>query len=119
MAIDKDFAAYVQELLVGLGPIWIKPMFGVAGVYVDDLMFAVIGDGSLYFRVDAEVEDRFRAEGSQPFVFKDRDGRETPLSYWSCPAAALESSEEAESWARLSIEAAMCKRAEKGKRRKA
>ncbi len=116
MAFSKDFAAYVQELLGGLGPIRVKPMFGAAGVYVDDLMFAIISDDSLYLRVDPEIEDRFAAEGSTPFVYKARDGQEMQLGYWSAPEAALEDPDEAQAWARLSLEAAMRKKAPKGKK---
>ena len=118
MAFSKDFAAYVQELLIGLGPVRVKAMFGAAGVYVDDLMFAVISEDSLYLRVDSELEDQFRAEGSAPFIFRTRAGEETALGFWSIPEAALEDPEEAEVWARLSIAAAMRKQASKGKKRK-
>ena len=117
MAFSKDFAAYVQELLVGLGPVRVKAMFGAAGVYADDLMFAVISGDTLYLRVDSELEDRFRAEGCAPFIYRTRAGDETALGFWSIPEAALEDSEEAEAWARLSIAAAMRKQASKGKKR--
>ena len=118
MAFSKDFAAYVQELFGGLGLVRVKGMFGGAGVYADELMFAFIADDSLYLRVDAEIEDRFRAEGSQPYIFHMRDGREIAISYWSAPEAALEAPEDAEIWARLSLGAAMRKQASKGKKRK-
>ena len=118
MAFSKDFAAYVQELLAGLGPVRVKPMFGAAGLYANDLMFAIISDDSLYLRVDSELEERFRAEGSAPFVYKARDGQEMQLGYWSAPEAALEDPDEALTWARLSLEAAMRKQASKGKKRK-
>ncbi len=117
MAFSKAFAAYIQELFGGLGLVRVKGMFGGAGVYADELMFAFIADDSLFLRVDAEIEDRFKAEGSQPYIFHMRDGREVAISYWSAPEAALEAPEEAETWARLSLGAALRKQALKARKR--
>jgi len=118
MAVDKDFVAYVKELLAPLGPVAVKPMFGGAGVYLDDLMFALLAYGTLYFRVDDQTEDRFRDAGSEPFIYGGIKGREVSLGYWRAPDDALEGPDEAEPWARLAYEAALRKRAGKGKRRK-
>jgi DNA transformation protein len=118
MGVSRDFAAYVQELFAPLGVIRVKQMFGGAGVYADDLMFALIHDDALYLRVDAEIEARFREAGSQPFIYKTKDGAEMSLGYWRAPDEVLESPEEAEPWARLSIEAALRKQRAKPKKKK-
>ena len=118
MAVSKDFSAYVVELFEGLGPIRIKPMFGAAGVYAHDLFFAVIDDDTLYLKVDAEIEARFQQAGSEPFVYKTRDGAEISMGYWRAPEAALEDPDEALSWARLSLDAAARKKASKGKKKR-
>ncbi len=112
MAVGKDFRAYIEELFAPLGAVRIKPMFGGAGVYADELMFAIIADDVLYFRVDEATEARFREAGSEPFVYKARDGRDMVMGYWRAPDDALESPDEAEPWARLGIEAAVRKKAE-------
>ena len=117
MAVSKDFSAYVAELLGALGPIRIKPMFGAAGVYAHDLFFAVIDDDTLYLKVDDEIEARFREAGSEPFVYRARDGTELQMGYWRAPEAAMEDPDEALSWARLSLDAAMRKKASKGKKK--
>ena len=114
MAVDKDFVAYVRELLAPLGPVAVKPMFGGAGVYLDGLMFALLAYGTLYFRVDDQTEDQFRDAGSEPFIYAGIKGREVSLGYWRAPDDALEGPDEAEPWARLGLEAAMRKRAAKG-----
>ena len=119
MAVSKDFSAYVTELLAGLGLIRIKPMFGAAGVYAGDLFFAVIDDDVLYLKVDAENEAQFRDVGSEPFVYRTRDGAEMTMGYWRAPEAALEDPDEAMAWARLSLDAARRKQASKTKKKKA
>ena len=117
MAVSKDFIAYVQELLAPLGVIRTKRMFGAAGVYVDELFFAVIDDDALYFRVDDEIEPAFRAAGSAPFVFRSHDGQEMKLNFWRAPAEAMEGPEEVEPWARMSIDAALRKKASKRRKK--
>lgn len=119
MSVSPEFADHVRELFGGLGPLRNKPMFGVVAIYADDLIFAIIADDVLYLRTDAETEARFRAAGSEPFIFVDKDGRETPMSYWRAPDEALDDQAAAEDWGRLSLEVALRKQAKKRKKRKA
>jgi DNA transformation protein len=116
MAISPDFKAYVEELFAPLGPITVKRMFGGAGVYAGDVMFALVSDDELYLKVDAQIEAEFRAAGCEPFIYTGRDGQEISLGYWRAPDEALESSGEAEPWGRMSLEAALRKRAGNRKR---
>ena len=118
MAVSADFKAYVEELFAGLGPVRIKTMFGGAGVYADDLMFALIDDDTLYLRVDDEIRAQFEAAGSTPFIYQVHDGRQMSLGYWRAPDDALEGPDEAEPWARLSLAAALRKKVAKPKPRK-
>jgi DNA transformation protein len=116
--VSQDFIEYVHELLAPLGVIRVKRMFGAAGVYLDEVFFAVLDDDQLYFRVDEEIEDRFRAAGSEPFIFRMNDGREAPLNFWRAPDAAMDGPDEAAPWARMAFEAALRKKAAKGRRKK-
>ena len=118
MAVSKDFIAYIEELLTPLGTIRTKRMFGAAGVYVDELFFAVIDDDTLYFRADEQTEPAFRDAGSAPFVYRSRDGQEMQMNFWRAPAEAMDGPDEAAPWARLGIEAALRKKAQKGKKKR-
>ncbi len=118
MAVSKAFCDFVQELLAPVGAVSIKRMFGGAGVYADELMFGLIADDTLYLRVDAETEPQFRAAGSEPFVYRMRDGSETSMGYWRAPEEALDDPEQAAPWTRLALEAAVRKRAQQGRKRR-
>jgi DNA transformation protein len=117
VSVSQDFIDYAHELLAPLGPIRVKRMFGAAGVYVDELMFAILDSDTLYFRVDEETEPRFRDAGSDPFIFHMKDGREVAMSYWRAPDEALDGPEQAGPWARLALEAALRKRSKKRPKR--
>jgi len=118
MAYSPSDGEWVQELLAGLGPLTIKRMFGAAGVYHEGLMFAVIDDGVLWLRADAENVEALKAAGSRQFEFQSRDGEVMQLSYWTIPETAVDDPDEACDWARASIEAARRKAAAKKKPRK-
>jgi len=119
VAVSKDFIEYVQELFAPFGPVRVKRMFGAAGVYLDDLFFAVIADDALYLKVDEENKPRFVERGSTPFLYPMPDGRQVEMSYWRAPDEALESADEAEPWVRLALDAARRSKAKKpGQRRK-
>src|ERR1700687_3509283 len=52
MAASDSFAEFVREQLAPLGPVTMRRMFGKTGVFCDGLMFGMVTDNTLYFRVD-------------------------------------------------------------------
>ncbi len=114
MTVSQAQIEQALELLGGLGPLRPKRMFGAVGLYCDDLFFAVLGEETLYFKVDAETEPRFREAGSTPFTFES-DGKLVSMAYWRIPETALDDPEEAVDWARLGVDAALRALARKAK----
>jgi DNA transformation protein len=106
--MSKDFIAYLQELFADFGAVTVRAMFGGHGLYHDGVMFAVAFEDGLYLKVDSQTRDRFEAEGCMPFVYTQTD-KPLTMSYWSAPAAAMDSSQAMLPWARLAFEAALRK----------
>ena len=116
MAVAPGLGERVMELFGGLGDLRCRPMFGALGVYADDLFFAVADDGDIYVKADDATEGEFRAAGSEPFSFTDRDGQVQTMRYWRLPADAYDDPDEALRWGRLGLEAALRARAARPKR---
>ncbi len=116
MAYDSRTGEFVRELLAGLGEVRIQRMFGGAGVYFDDLFFAIIDDDVLYLRADEADRPAYAAAGSRQFTYSMKDGQLQSMAYWSLPDTAADDPDEAVRWARLAVEAARRKAA--GKRTK-
>ncbi|AOU98425.1 hypothetical protein BI364_11075 [Acidihalobacter yilgarnensis] len=95
---ETEFVAYVLELMHPLGPIRAKRMFGGHGVFLDDLMLALIVDGILYLKTDARTQSEFTARGLNAFSYIRRN-REVRLSYHQAPEEALENAEDMRLWA--------------------
>lgn len=105
---STDFVVYLQELFAGLGVVSARAMFGGHGLYHDGVMFAVAFEEGLYLKVDGQSRALFEAEGCAPFVYTQTD-KPLAMSYWSAPAAAMDSPQAMLPWARLAFEAALRK----------
>ena len=92
-------------LLLPLGPVRARAMFGGWGLYLDEVMFALIAFDRLYLKVDDQTVERFSDAGSEPFTY---EGKKKPvqMSYWTAPAGAMESAAELQPWAELALAAA-------------
>ena len=108
----------LKELFSAFGPVSIRRMFGGAGVFAEEIMFALISDGDLYFKADEETIPAFHAEGAGPFVYGAR-GRRVVMSYWRLPDRLLDDPEELAQWARAALRTARRAAASKLPRRKA
>jgi DNA transformation protein len=58
------FVARVLGLLLPLGPVQARAMFGAHGLYLDGLIFAVVTKDALFFKIDAISRDRFIKRGA-------------------------------------------------------
>lgn len=102
--MDNPFHDYVQDLFADIGRIRIRKMFGGAGVYSGEDMFALIDKEQLYVKADDALKADLEAQGGAPFVWTNPDtGRTITMSYVSLPDAALDDTEMAAQWARQAL----------------
>jgi DNA transformation protein len=105
MAVDDDYLAWVLEQLSAAGGISLRRMFGAVGLYRGDIFFAIISDGTLYFKAGdsnrAEYENRHMSR-FRPY----RDRPELSMTYYEVPADVIEDPEECVAWALRSVAAA-------------
>lgn len=107
----SGFNDFVLELFEGLGPVRIRRMFGGAGVYAGETMFALIDDEVVYLKTDEPLRAELQAEGSQPWIYSRAPGKWEETSYWRLPEAALDDPDEAVAWARKALAVAEAKAA--------
>ncbi|GAB4056779.1 TfoX/Sxy family protein [Uliginosibacterium sediminicola] len=106
MALSAEYQEYLRELFAPLGAIRIKRMFGGAGIYLDEVMFALLAQDTLYLKVDAENRAAFDAAGLEAFSYTAR-GKLVKLSYCRAPDEALDSPALMQPWARSALGAAL------------
>ena len=103
MAVSSEFAEHLRDLFVALGPAETRRMFGGAGVYLGDAMFALVINDTLFMKADAELAMVYAEAGSEPFFYDTRDGGRTIHGLMRLPDSALDDPDEALEWARRSL----------------
>lgn len=105
MAKPPDpFHEFVAELFAPMGTVSIRRMFGGAGVFRDGLMFALLGDDTVYLKTDAKLRADLEAEGCTPFIWtKPSTGEEIDMGYVSLPSSAMDDPDEASGWAQRAL----------------
>ena len=106
MKQHDEFVDYLLELMQPLGPVSAKAMFGGYGIYIDELMFAIVVDDVLYLKTGADNRPDFEQRGLRPFTYL-RGGKTCSMSYSEAPAEVLDDPEKMKTWANSAIEAAL------------
>lgn len=117
----NPFHEFVAELFAPMGPVSIRRMFGGAGVFQDGLMFALLGDDTVYLKTDAALRADLVEEGCAPFIWtKPSTGEEIDMGYVSLPSSAMDDPDEASGWGKRAMAVARTKAAKaKPKKKKA
>jgi DNA transformation protein and related proteins len=115
---DDSFKEFVLDQLSALPDVRARAMFGAHGLYCGERFFAILDEGRLFFKTDAQSQADYIARGMGPFTYESR-GKVTTMSYHEVPPDVLENREELAAWARRAIAtAAQSKEATKTPRSK-
>jgi DNA transformation protein len=109
MKKHDEFVDYLLEQMQPLGPVTAKAMFGGYGIYIDDLMFALVADDVLYLKTNTDNLPDFEQRGLCPFSYT-RNGKSFNMSYSEAPAEVLEDTDIMRRWGNRAIAAALSNR---------
>src|SRR5262249_39448807 len=102
MSVSPSYRTYILEQLGrGIQDVRGQSMFGGGGIYPGKLFFALIGDDTLYFKVDDSKRSDFESRGMDPFRPYGEDGE--VMHYYRVPEDLLEDPEELCVWAEKAI----------------
>ena len=106
MKKQDEFVTYLLELLQPLGPVSARAMFGGYGIYIDDIMFALVADDVLYLKTNQETLPEFEQRGLSPFQY-ERNDKSYNMSYCEAPEEFMEDPDAMRYWSNMAIEAAL------------
>jgi len=106
MVASDSFAEFLREQLAPLGRVTLRRMFGKTGVFCNGLMFGMVTNDTLYFRVDEDNRAVFKEAESVPPLNYEKQGRTIDLSFWRAPERLLDEPDELVTWARAALAAA-------------
>ena len=102
----NDFVRHVLDLLEDFDGVSAKRMFGGHGLFRHDVMFGLVYDDTLYFKVDDGNREEYEIRELPPFRYEKKN-KTIALSYRQAPADALDDPDMLAAWARRAWEAAM------------
>lgn len=103
----------VGDLLADIPGISSRAMFGGWSVYKAGVIFAIIADDRIYFKVDDTNRTDYERYDSRPFVYAQGNHKPTTMSYWELPEEISEDREQLCVFVQRAVEASL-----RAKRRK-
>ena len=116
--MDEGLYAWVQEALEPLGAVTMRKMMGGATLYLDGIVFAILHEGEIWLKADAETDAIWDAEGCERFSMTFKDGRVDTMNYRRAPSDVYDEPEAMQRWAKLAIDAGLRGAAKKKPRKK-
>ena len=105
MVASDVFAEFLRDQLAPLGRITMRRMFGKTGVFCDAVMFGMVTENTLYFRVDDQNQMTFQEAKSFPPLNYQKKGCTIDLSFWRVPERLFDEPDEFVNWARAALAA--------------
>ena len=106
MVASNAFAEFLREQLAPLGRLTMRRMFGKTGVFCDGVMFAMVTENTLYFRVDDQNRATFAEAEAFPPLNYEKGGQAIDLSFWRTPERLFDEPDELIAWAQAALQAA-------------
>ena len=104
--VESGFVHFVVESLQSLGPVVAKRMFNGHGIFLHDVMFALVAWDTLYFKVDDETRPSFEEKGLEPFSYTDQRGRSMTMPYFEAPPEGIDDPTLLKAWGKEAYAAA-------------
>ena len=102
----EQFVEYVVDLSQVIGPVYSKRMFGGHGIFLEGVMFGLVFNSTLYFKVDSDSRERYVSRGLDPFSY-ERKGKIANLNYYQAPEEVLDDLEIMRDWSSYAFEVAI------------
>jgi DNA transformation protein and related proteins len=106
MVASPAFGELLREQIAPLGQLTMRRMFGKTGVFCEGVMFAMVTEDTLYFRVDDQNRATFKEAESSPPLNYSKQGRTIDLAFWCVPDRLIDEPDELVTWARAALAAA-------------
>jgi DNA transformation protein len=105
VAYDQGLAEWVAEALAPIGDVSLRKMFGGAGLYLDGVIFAILGRDDLWFKADAQSDAAWDEIAPERFAVTARDGKAMTMNYRRAPSDAHDDPDALRRYAELALEA--------------
>jgi DNA transformation protein and related proteins len=107
MPVSADFRDHLLDQLEPLGPVSARRMFGGAGLYYGNVMFALLINDIMYLKTDEASQAAFEDAGSGPFSYQRGDKQQALKTLWRVPDEVMDDVDDLLTWSRTAVDAAL------------
>ncbi|MEN9342350.1 MAG: hypothetical protein RIQ54_606 [Candidatus Parcubacteria bacterium] len=106
---QNDFLAYVlYDVLAGISGITSRRTIGGSFIlYKEGVIFGLVADNQLYFKVDEHNKQSFTDRQCRPFTYQNQEGEDVALSYFEVPDEVVENKQLIGEWINQSCAASI------------
>lgn len=97
----------MSDLFFDIEAITSKKMFGGYGFYKGGIIFAIMINGQLYFKVDNQTRPDFETLDSHPFSYKSAKNKTVTMSYWTVPESVMEDHDQLLQWIENAVQVSL------------
>ncbi len=101
--MPSEILPHILELMRPLKGVTARAMFGGHGIYRNGLIFAIVADGELFFKVTDANRADYEERGLQPFTYEAKNKKRVAMSYYQAPPECLDDSRFMVEWAEKSL----------------
>ena len=113
---SREFCDHMLDLLSHVEGVSARSMFGGFGLYKGGVMFALIADDGMYYKVGSNNQSDFEEAGSEPFTYSGKS-KPVQMSYWRMPENVLEDPDDLRDWTLKAYDAALKAKKPKAKKK--
>jgi DNA transformation protein and related proteins len=117
MPVSSDFQNHLLEQLEPLGAVSARRMFGGAGLYYGNIMFALLASDVMYLKVDEQSQKDFEAAGTEAFSYRRGNKQQALKSLWRVPDEVMDDADDLVTWCRRAVDAALTASRAKAKKK--
>jgi len=114
---SRGYCDYVLDLLSHVDGVSARAMFGGFGLYKAGVMFGLIADDVLYYKVGKSNQADYEDAGSEPFTYSGKN-KPIQMSYWQLPEEILEDADDLRDWTLKALDVALKTKKSKSKPKK-
>jgi DNA transformation protein len=112
MSRNSGFLQYIlEEVLSDIEGLTSRGMFGGYGLYKNGVIFGMIIEDQLYFKVNDTTRHEYIQKESKPFMYEGKNKKQVSLNYYTVPSEVMEDREEIQLWVEKAY--SVCKSAKK------
>ncbi|MBL4767510.1 MAG: TfoX/Sxy family protein [Rhodobacteraceae bacterium] len=102
---QPEFVTFLHAELEGIADLMARRFFGGWQLRAGNAQFAIVMNGTLFFRVEGELRKILEEDGSRPFSYAESGKQVSVPKYMSAPEGALDDLDLLRAWVQRVIAA--------------